>query len=104
MLATIITLALTGLESIPGVERVELVCNPKSGTARVLESAAPNDLHPDWRGKDRIGIGWGLFAHSRVHDRDGVAYLTGEIVSPRGSIITARAFVLEYEWDCRVQD
>ena len=87
----------------PQVESVNLSCSPKDSTARVLQSPAPNDTHPDWTGESQLGTAWELRAHGRVKDDMGVRYLFGEIVSPRGGIISARAFVIEKEWTCEAR-
>lgn len=88
------------LASSPQAVTVSLSCAPKDVTARILKSPNPNDTHPDWAGEDTIGTSWSLAAHARYYDDAGRTYLTGEIISPRGAIVTAQAFVLESEWTC----
>ena len=75
------------------------VCNPEDVTARILQSANPNDIHKDWRGESRIGTAWSLIKMRRV-EKDGVEYLRGTLISPRGGAM-GEVYVLRTEWDCR---
>lgn len=76
-----------------------VICHPKEPTARVLKSAAPNDIHPDWAGKNVIGMGWGLIPDDVETDSFGIEYLHGNLVSPRGGV-TKDVFAVRKEWDC----
>lgn len=74
------------------------MCNPRDNTARVLQSANANDLHPDWKGESYIGTSWGLVPDGSA-TRNGVEYLEGNLYSPRGGY-QGRIFVLKSEWGC----
>lgn len=76
-----------------------LSCSPKDVTARILKSANPNDVHPDWKGGSNIGTAWTLEASGRLQRPTGT-YLKGDLLSPRGGTINRGVFVLLSEWDC----
>ena len=75
-------------------------CVPKEVTSRILASANPNDSHPDWRGESNIGLSWSLRPKRYVHATTG-RYLVGDLISPRGGVITRNVFVIYKEWVCK---
>lgn len=76
----------------------DVVCNPRDGGTRILQTANPNDIRPDWGGESRIGTGWSLIP-ARFLDSDGLDFVEGTLLSPRGSDQGA-AFGLTREWQC----
>ncbi len=76
-------------------------CAPKDNTARVLKSAHPLDLAPNWTGTTNIGIGW-TFMPSRyvVTDIEGGIFLEGHLITTRGAEMPDDLFILYAEWDC----
>ena len=90
------------LSATEGSERsVSLLCNARDGSARILRSPAPNDIHPDWAGDTIVGGGQGFRATHRVTDMFGLVYLGGDIYSTRGGKLNGGVFILEREWDCQ---
>jgi hypothetical protein len=85
--------------SAPNIAQLKAGCSPKSATARILASANPNDLAPNWRGETRIGSSWN-FRPKRSLVKENVVYLEGEVVSPRGSTVEQDVFILLDEWFC----
>jgi len=79
---------------------LELNCSPNSVAARVLQSDAPNDIHPAWGGRSNIGLGW-RFEVLGAAKRDGVVYLNGDIIGPRGGVINRDVMIIAHEWACR---
>ena len=73
-------------------------CSPKDTTARILQSANPNDLHPQWRGESHIGTAWSLDV-KRTLNQNGVKFLQGELLSPRGNS-QGEIFAIVAEWYC----
>jgi uncharacterized protein YecT (DUF1311 family) len=75
-------------------------CSPKANTARILTRAAPNALHPDWRGDNFVGTGWTLTPKRTVTNVTG-AYAVGDLHSGHtGAIVNRNVFILLSEWDC----
>lgn len=76
-------------------------CAPKDNMARILKSANPLDLVPNWSGKNYIGTGW-TFLPKRyvVTELDGGIFLQGDLVSTRGGTTDRNVFILFSEWNC----
>jgi hypothetical protein len=76
-------------------------CAPKDNTARVLKSAHPLDLAPNWTGTTYIGTGW-TFMPSRyvATDIEGGIFLEGHLITTRGAEMPDDLFILYAEWDC----
>lgn len=89
----------TTCSAIEGNLSKRMVCAPKGTTARILKSAAPNDIHPDWKGESYIGTGWRIELTNALL-KDGNVYLFGDVLSPRGGVVNRGIFVLAGEWDC----
>jgi len=79
---------------------LQLSCQPNSIAARLLQSASPNDIHPTWGGSSRIGLDWRVEG-LRAVNRDGVAYLSGDLISPRGGVINHDVTIIAAEWTCQ---
>lgn len=76
-------------------------CSPNDMATRILQSANPNDLHPDWAGENRIGTSFSLFVTSEIADGidDAFTYVTGSLVDPRGNEL-GEIFAIKREWSC----
>jgi hypothetical protein len=77
-------------------------CAPKDNTARILKSAHPLDLAPNWTGTNYIGTGWTFMPKRYVVDPDltGGVYLEGNLITTRGAAMPDDLFILYAEWDC----
>jgi hypothetical protein len=77
-------------------------CAPKDNTARILKSAHPLDLAPNWTGTNYIGTGWTFMPKRYVVDPDltGGIYLEGNLITTRGAAMPDDLFILYAEWDC----
>lgn len=73
-------------------------CSPKDTSARILQSANANDVHPQWRGESHIGTGWWIVVDHTV-TRAGVRFLSGELFSPRGNA-QGQIYAVASEWYC----
>lgn len=74
-------------------------CSPSDNTSRILASPDPDDVHPDWSGESYIGSSWSVEVKRRV-DADTGTYLKGDLISPRGELVTPNVYIIEDEWDC----
>ena len=74
-------------------------CVAKDTSARILASASPNDVHPDWTGGSYVGLSW-TFEVSGTEDTDTGTYLIGDLYAPNGGLVTSGAYVLADEWEC----
>jgi hypothetical protein len=76
-------------------------CAPKDNTARVLKSAHPLDLAPNWTGTTYLGTAW-TFMPKRyaVTDIEGGIFLEGNLITTRGAQMPDDLFILYAEWDC----
>lgn len=75
-------------------------CAPVDTDARVLASADYDDVHPDWDDGSTIGLSWSLDLQGDVEGEDGEYYLHGDLIDPRGNLVTEGVFVSEMEWEC----
>jgi hypothetical protein len=77
-------------------------CAPKDNTARILKSAHPPDLAPNWTGTNYIGTGWTFMPKRYVVDPalNGGIYLEGNLITTRGATMPDDLFILYAEWDC----
>jgi len=74
-------------------------CYPKDNSARILSSPSPNDIHPDWRGDSYVGTSWSFSVHGSAEDGTG-RYLRGNLMSPRGGLVSPDVYILRKEWTC----
>ncbi len=75
-------------------------CSPSEDSARILSSASPNAIHRDWRGANRVGMGWSLQVEREARDAAGTSYYVGDLYDTRGQLANRNVFVIESEWDC----
>lgn len=70
-------------------------CVPKDDTARILQSAHPNDLVPLWSKHNYVGTGW-TFLPKRYEETelDGGIFLQGDLISTRGAVVSRDVFIL----------
>lgn len=96
MKRAILTVALTILAA-PAAAQSQ--CVAKDTAARVLASAAPDDIHPDWGDGSTVGLAWTFETSGEVETDTGL-YLQGDLYSPDGALVTEGAYVIAEEWDC----
>lgn len=89
------------LVSVPSAIATEM-CTAKDNSARILQSASPNDTHPDWLGESYVGLGANMKPAESIEGPGG-RYVKGDLYSTRGSIQTPGAYFLAREWDCSEQ-
>jgi hypothetical protein len=76
-------------------------CAPKDNTARILKSANPLDLAPNWTKTNHIGTAWTFMPSRYVKtDIDGGVFLQGDLISTRGAVTDRNVFILFKEWTC----
>lgn len=95
ILATLVALTLNA----PAI--AEEACTPNNMATRILQSANPNDLHPDWTGENRIGLSWALFVDGEETDAvdDSVTYISGSLVDSKGNA-AGDVYGIKAEWTC----
>ena len=93
ILATIAVCAGAGTPAFAGS------CAPIDNSARVLQSANPNDLAPEWTGEAYIGTAWSVSVDRRETSDAGLEYYYGTLYSPRGGD-QGKVYILAREWDC----
>ena len=91
--------ALTLSSGAFAAEQHYAVWNAKDNTAHILQSANPNDIHPDWRGEAYVGMGQGFVPRMRKKTDTGL-YLKGDLYSTRGSILNKNVWIIAKEWTC----
>lgn len=74
-------------------------CHAKEPGARILASANPNDLDPDWTGENYVGTGAAL-KPSRQFTKNDFAFIEGKLFSTRGGVLEEHVFALASEWEC----
>ena len=75
-------------------------CAPISTDARILASADVEDVHPDWSDGSTIGLSWSLIPTGDAEDDNGEFYMIGDLIDPRGSVVTEGVYVPVMEWEC----
>lgn len=96
MKLTLATLAIA-LTIVPAA--AQTWCSPNDGTSRILQSASPNDVHPQWSGGSFIGTAWSLEVKQRTTS-SGVDYIMGDLYSPRNNLVNEGVYVIAREWQC----
>jgi hypothetical protein len=79
---------------------VAATCAPVTSQARILSSADGDDIHPDWRDGSRVGLSWSLDLVDEEEGGDGETYLFGDLIDPRGNVVTEGVYVDSMEWEC----
>ncbi|WFR97105.1 hypothetical protein [Rhizobium tumorigenes] len=80
----------------PGIS-LAAQCTPNDGSARILASPNPDDIHPDWSDGSTIGLSW-TFEGKEVGDSGD--YMKGKLISPRGDVANKGVYIIAREWDC----
>jgi hypothetical protein len=79
--------------------RAETWCVPHDGSARILQSPDPYDIHPDWQDGSAVGLSWSLLPLAWMEDGD-LLYVEGDLYGPDGGLVNGLVVVLADEWDC----
>ncbi len=76
-----------------------LSCSPIEYGPVILSEPDIFQVHPDWVGSE-VGESWSFIAKQKVLS-DGIEYLEGELISPRGgNQVNGPYYVLSSEWEC----
>jgi len=78
---------------------IKLGCAPIDYNPKILSSPNPKSIHPDWGGGSEVGRSWSFFSTKKIKNKDGV-FLFGDLISPRGGLITKGCYVIYFEWEC----
>jgi hypothetical protein len=77
---------------------IKLNCAPIRYNPKILSSPNPKSIHPDWKGSE-VGTSWSFFTTKKIKNKDGV-FLFGNLISPRGGVITKGCYIIYSEWKC----
>ena len=77
---------------------IKLNCAPIDYNPKILSSPNPKSIHPDWKGSE-VGTSWGFFSTKKIKNKDGI-FLFGNLISPRGGVITKGCYIIYSEWEC----
>ncbi len=91
--------ALFALAFLPGAGFANPLCSPNDNNARILSSASPNAVDPQWS-DGYIGTGWSFYQLERIKRPTGV-FAKGNLHGPRGGIAQKNVYVLLSEWTCQ---
>ena len=93
---------LAGLSATPAFGQV-IMCTPVSNEVGIYASADTGDVHPEWEGST-IGLSWTLRLTGMEEGTDGMNYLVGNLIDPRGSVVTRGVYGSDMEWECDTPD
>lgn len=79
-------------------------CAPVTTDAQVLASPEYGDIHPDWDDGSFIGLSWSLDLLGEAEGDDGDYLLIGDLIDPRGNVVTEGVYVSDMEWECDADD
>ncbi len=96
----ILLIALCGLFAASPAFAQQATCAPVSTSAKILASADAGDVHPDWSDGSTIGLSWSLLLTGDEQGGDGTYYLIGDLVDPRGNLVSEGVYVDSMEWEC----
>jgi hypothetical protein len=77
---------------------IKLNCAPYNYNPKILSSPNPKSIHTDWK-ESEVGESWSFFSTKKIENKDGV-FLFGNLISPRGGVITKGCYIIYSEWDC----
>jgi hypothetical protein len=75
-------------------------CAPVTTEAKILASADASDIHPDWADGSNVGLSWSLDLQGDAEGSDGEFYLIGDLIDPRGNVVTQGVYVNVMQWEC----
>jgi hypothetical protein len=75
-------------------------CAPVTTGAKILASADRSDIHQDWTGGNRVGLSWSLDLQGDEEGADGEFYIYGDLIDPRGNVVSEGVYVNVMEWEC----
>lgn len=79
---------------------IKLNCSPENYGPKILTSPKIEAIHPDWvKGHGEVGESCSFFASKKI-EVDNTIFLFGDLISPRGGVLTKNCYVLYSEWDC----
>lgn len=77
--------------------KIDLQCTPIDYNPKILSGADPKLIHTDWK-ESEVGTSWTFFATKKIINTNGI-FLYGDLISPRGGIITKGCYVINSEWE-----
>ena len=77
---------------------LKLNCAPMNYNPKILSSPNTKSIHSDWI-NSQVGASWSFFSTKRIQNKDGV-FLYGNLISPRGGLITKGCYIIYSEWEC----
>lgn len=98
----IVLIYLLGLISVNAQTKdpiiIKLNCAPIDYNPKILSSPNPKSIHPEWKDNE-VGTSWSFLSTKKIENKDGV-FLFGNLISPRGGVITKGCYIIYSEWEC----
>jgi hypothetical protein len=77
---------------------IKLYCAPIDYNPKILSIANSNFIHPDWK-ESEVGVSSSFLSTKKIINENGV-FLYGNLISPRGGVLTSGCYILFSEWEC----
>jgi len=77
---------------------IKLNCAPIDYNPKILSSPNLKSIHPELKGSE-VGTSWSFFSTKKIENKDGV-FLFGNLISPRGGVISKGCYIIYSEWKC----
>ena len=77
--------------------KLNCTCTPIDNP-KILSSPNLKSIHPEWK-ESEVGTSWSFFSTKKIENKDGV-FLFGNLISPRGGIMTKGCYIIYSEWEC----
>ena len=77
--------------------KLNCTCTPIDNP-KILSSPNLKSIHPEWK-ESEGGTSWSFFSTKKIENKDGV-FLFGNLISPRGGIMTKGCYIIYSEWKC----
>ena len=77
--------------------KLNCTCTPINNP-KILSSPNPKSLHPNWE-NDEVFMTYSFISTKKIENKDGV-FLFGNLISPRGFVITKGCYIIYSEWKC----
>ena len=78
--------------------KTTLNCAPVNYNPKILSGANSELIHPDWI-ESEVGTSWSFLSSKKIINKLGV-FLYGNLISPRGGVITKGCYIIYSEWGC----
>ena len=78
---------------------IKLSCAPLDYNPKILSSPNPKSIHPWQKSGGEVGESCSFFSSKKIENENGI-FLFGDLISPRGGVITKGCYIIYSEWEC----